>query len=322
MSFLDRIKDGLNSNHLELIILPTNECNFRCKYCYESFDSNTLFPSVEVGIYKLLTLKCPSLRSFHLGWFGGEPLLEKTTVLRVSSKCQEICLDQNVSFMSSMSTNGALLNSDLLAQLGIAGVKRFQISVDGPENFHNETRLTAGGRGSYKRIMRNLGAAKETDIDFRIIIRIHVTSKNFQYIPAFREEMSHRFNDGRFEIMTKHIENLGGDALNYVLDEEKRNTNHSACQGDDSCCYASKLNSFVIMTDGTVGKCTVALKDSVNHIGKINEEGNILVDSEKLGLWTGANWTGDTEALHCPYSKLVKTGKNSDAPIRTKGFDL
>ncbi len=53
-------------------------------------------------------------------------------------------------------------------------------------------------------------------------------------------------------------------------------------------CYASWLNSFVIMPDGTLSKCAVRLYEDINRIGKLNDDGTLTIDG-KLLLWARAS---------------------------------
>lgn len=70
--YLDQIGDS----QLQLTILPTEQCNFRCKYCYESFPDNTMNQEVKDSIIMYLKKNLHHFSSLHISWFGGEPLLE------------------------------------------------------------------------------------------------------------------------------------------------------------------------------------------------------------------------------------------------------
>lgn len=68
-------------------------------------------------------------------------------------------------------------------------------------------------------------------------------------------------------------------------------------------CYASKLNSLLIRADGRIGKCTVALYDDKNIVGKLNEDGTLVLDNEKLLWWARGLFSGDKHELACPLIK-------------------
>ena len=59
---------------LDLILLASEDCNFRCTYCYEDFKRGTMLPSVREGIKRFVEKRAPQLQNLTIGWFGGEPL--------------------------------------------------------------------------------------------------------------------------------------------------------------------------------------------------------------------------------------------------------
>ena len=72
---LREIQTCLDNRELHLILLPTEACNFRCVYCYESFRLKRMEPWVVEGIKRLLSRRAPDLRALSISWFGGEPPL-------------------------------------------------------------------------------------------------------------------------------------------------------------------------------------------------------------------------------------------------------
>jgi uncharacterized protein len=65
----------VRSDVLQLIILPTEQCNFRCVYCYELFDYGLIRQEVVEWIKNLLIARKSSLKYLSVSWFGGEPLI-------------------------------------------------------------------------------------------------------------------------------------------------------------------------------------------------------------------------------------------------------
>ena len=62
------------NNRLELILLSSEDCNFRCKYCYEEFARGTMRPDVRSSVKKLVQSRISEINFLQIGWFGGEPL--------------------------------------------------------------------------------------------------------------------------------------------------------------------------------------------------------------------------------------------------------
>ncbi|MGP6240370.1 radical SAM protein [Cuniculiplasma sp. SKW4] len=96
---------------MNLIILPTEKCNFRCIYCYEDFNIGLMKPEVEEGIKNLLKVRGPELRSLQIGWFGGEPLLEFQIIESIMSYILEsMPKSPYINIMSNITTNGFQLD--------------------------------------------------------------------------------------------------------------------------------------------------------------------------------------------------------------------
>ena len=58
--------------------------------------------------------------------------------------------------------------------------------------------------------------------------------------------------------------------------------------------------TYAIRADGGVAKCTVALRDGRNNIGKLNRDGTMELNAEKAVFWSRGFISGDREALACP----------------------
>lgn len=77
---------------------------------------------------------------------------------------------------------------------------------------------------------------------------------------------------------------------------------------DGYICYAAKPNSLMIRANGTIGKCTVALNDGQNSIGRIKSDGTLDIENEKLRVWMNGFATLSEKTLSCPLSELAKAG--------------
>ncbi|HDG7814594.1 TPA: hypothetical protein PCK03_004752 [Klebsiella quasipneumoniae] len=69
---------------------------------------------------------------------------------------------------------------------------------------------------------------------------------------------------------------------------------------NDYICYAAKLNSFVIRSNGQIAKCTVALNSEVNNIGILKSDGRMDLNKEKLMAWGGALFNSEVSIRACP----------------------
>jgi uncharacterized protein len=224
-----------------------------------------------------------------------------------------------------MTTNAFSLNADTLKRLVSLGVLGYQISLDGTEEIHNHTRVRLNGGGTFQTIWKNLLAAKNSALEFKILIRLHLTPNNLEDIYQLVDQLKNTFGmDKRFSVFFKTIENLGGP--NSGTFETIRGQNKSqvlkqfyhylgdvltATKMDDNglyVCYASQTNSFIIRADGRIGKCTVALNDDRNTVGALNDDGTVTIDSDKMSLWTRGINSQNLIDLKCPFSTMPKKG--------------
>jgi len=69
---------------LDLILLPTEDCNFRCIYCYEKFQKGKMKLEVINAVKRFIKKTVPSLEQLNIIWFGGEPFLASDIIQDIS----------------------------------------------------------------------------------------------------------------------------------------------------------------------------------------------------------------------------------------------
>jgi uncharacterized protein len=308
------VAESFDTHHLELILLPTEQCNFRCTYCYEDFKIGRMERRVIEAIKLLLYARSEDLRSLHLSWFGGEPLLAKDAVLELNNFARELYAEKH--YFSSITTNGFYLNADLFCALLRSGMRHFQISLDGWREDHDVSRPTIRGNGTFDTIWQNLLETKKADSDFAITLRVHISERNCNKIIRLIDQIVAQFGgDSRYSVFLKEIVKLGGPNDSEIIPLSSAQTQdvvssiRQKCSGliqisTDECdahvCYASRLNSFLIRADGRIGKCTVALNDDDNVVGILNNDGAMTLDRKKLMTWAGGLFTRNEKQLGCP----------------------
>lgn len=317
------LADSLSNNKLELIILPTEQCNFRCTYCYEDFELGNMSDEIVNAIIKLLDRRVPNLRALNLSWFGGEPMLALPIIEAISNRADYLCKTSSECVLSGqITTNGSLLSRERFRRLIECKVTHYQITLDGFGVKHDETRKRAGGSGTFNKIWQNLVNMKESNYDFVVKIRTHFHPENihsvFDLITKLNEEIltDKRFhielhplghyggvNDENFRVFSAHEAAKMEKLLNSYLAgtvvegvEEKKEDNH--------LCYAAKANSFVVRADGRISKCTVALNDNRNQVGRLLESGQIELENSKMIPWIQTLTSSDSSHRSCPYSSF------------------
>ncbi|MHB1622528.1 MAG: radical SAM protein, partial [Cuniculiplasma sp.] len=133
---------GNSNQKLKLIIFPTEECNFRCKYCYENFNIGKMKPEVVEGIKNLLFERSKDLNRLDIEWFGGEPLLAYDIIEDLLIYARNLSKKYNFTLESRMTTNASLFSPKLQPKLIGLGITEYQISFDGDREMHDKYRVT------------------------------------------------------------------------------------------------------------------------------------------------------------------------------------
>lgn len=349
-----QIASTITSKMQELILLPTERCNLRCTYCYEDFLIGRMSETTQRGIERLLDRRVPDLKHLRLSWFGGEPLMAKDIVLRISAYARRLALEHGVEFGGGLTTNAYHLDRDLFEALLDQDQTFFQITLDGWGAVHDAVRKFADGRGTFDRIWANLLEMQRSPRPFEVLLRVHVRRENLEDLRKLLSEIGRQFGgDNRFRLDFEHLRNLGGaggetvkdplgrqemaaveselralyrshspksltgeqaneaGALEELLRAAKESGESAGGQrladlalGQPYICYAAKANSLLIRANGRVGKCTVALSDDRNDIGKLNADGTVTIDNAKLRPWLRGITTLDPSELGCPLATL------------------
>jgi len=310
---------------LDLHLLPTEQCNFRCTYCYEDFQIGKMTLPVIKGVKNLLRIRTPELKKLRISWFGGEPMAAFDVVKDISHYAKFLAEKNQCQYHFGMTTNGYLLNPYRFQQLIQAGITSLQISLDGYGATHNITRQRADGGATFQRIWVNLIAMSQTDYQFEVLLRIHVTPENYQSLPELLNQIKLTFmQDKRFKIFIKAIANLGGvngDNLNVLAGESRRKLLNNleamiaehmtiyqlSKNNEPYICYASSQNAWVVRANGTLAKCTVAFDDDRNKIGYLHEDGTMTLEHDKIQLWLRGLLTRDAATVGCPSYNLPTT---------------
>lgn len=207
----------ISSKRLQLTILPTEKCNFRCTYCYEDFAIGRMKAPTIAGINNLIAARA-DLEELSISWFGGEPLLAMSVIREICSFSKQLARERGFSFEGGLTTNAYLLTPEILRELVEFNQNFFQITLDGWGEVHDATRRRADGKGTFDVIWQNLLSARDTDLDFEIVLRIHVTNSNFESLKHLCKEIHSSFGaDRRFRLDFQDVRDLGGEGGDTVV---------------------------------------------------------------------------------------------------------
>jgi len=300
-------KQIVQDNALNLTLIVSRQCNFRCVYCYEEFKDEHMKAETFEGMLNYLkkALKEKLHRAVSISLFGGEPFLPFDSLLAFLKDAKEICDSFEVPITVGATTNFSLVTPDRFDLLAEVNCKFYQVTVDGLSVMHDKRRPNADGSGSYNSVISNLLAAKRSAHDFKIVIRTNFDEEITAHAESFYQYIKQEFDDPRFKIYFINTKKMGGkndDDIDVLEGADIANAfTHLAKIVSDlglqngmsetftlpfqGVCYACKHNSFVIDYDGTVRKCTIDLDNKMNNVGKIEIDGTFNLNHAKHSRW-------------------------------------
>lgn len=293
--------------HFGLTIAPTDGCNFACPYCYEhlNYASMTEETQRHVADYIERSLAEGGFTSMHVTWYGGEPLIPQSlnAIEYLTGRIVAACDKYKVSYSANMISNGYLLSRQVAERLAAWKIALVQITLDGPVDQHNKTRVLKTGVGTFERIVENIKA--NTDL-LRFSIRMNVTRENAGSVADLKNFLREAgiLNDaGRTSFYVSPVRSYTStcrtsecmsNAEFYRLQLEllKNGINDDGCYvvedfpvSKQSVCTAVGEDSFVIGPSGDLYKCWLDLGRKELSVGNIGADAHEL--NAQMSKWMG-----------------------------------
>lgn len=181
---------------LSIIAKPTHDCNLRCKYCY-------IEPSAEKGKMSesLLAQSIEKVSDFaeksHWIWHGGEPLIMGLDFYKIVKDIQDFYKKKGKKFSNGIQTNGTLITSEIINFCKQTKDFFIGMSLDGPEEINNRTRIYPDEKGSFKQVMKAKSLLKGKKVGGGIICvitnqNIYEPEKLYSFFKSIRTNI--KFN--------------------------------------------------------------------------------------------------------------------------------
>lgn len=280
---------------LGLTVLPTHQCNCRCVYCYENFNSDIMSRLVQSNLVEFVKNEISRCTSLSIAWFGGEPLLAMSVIEDLSNHFIDLCRIRKKQYGASITTNGTLLTLETFRILQKCRVYTYQITIDGTKEVHDAQRPLTTGKSSYDLIIDNLLKIKQTIRvnSFKVFLRINLTKSSLDSIDEYIKTIEGLFGDDpRFIIHFNVAGNWGGsrigefldelltqsdnvsdkikcslDKLSYILPTQNIDKSYWGSFHFSPGCDVGFSRHFTIDTDGKVFKCAQTIRDHIPAIG-------------------------------------------------------
>ncbi len=162
-----------------------HDCNLACQYCFAEegeYHGKRALMSYEVGKQALdfLISNSGSRRNLEVDFFGGEPLMNWQVVkdLVAYGREQEKLHDKHFRF--TLTTNGVLLNDDIL-EFANREMSNLVLSIDGRKEVHDAMRPFRGGKGSYDLVVPRFQRAARSRNQMNYYVRGTFTRNNLDF---------------------------------------------------------------------------------------------------------------------------------------------
>ncbi len=156
----------------KITLQVTQDCNFRCKYCIYSEETNNKqrihtqesmsLETAKEAIDFLLTHSIDS-NDINISFYGGEPLLAFDLIKDIVRYADKVFKGKKISH--NMTSNGTLLDEEKIDFL-IEHDFSLMISLDGPKEINDLNRIYPDGSGTYDSAMEKIRLVQEKYPDY------------------------------------------------------------------------------------------------------------------------------------------------------------
>ena len=197
----------------------SHDCNLSCRYCFaqegEYHQQKRELMSYEVGKRALdfLVESSGNRHNLEVDFFGGEPLMNFDVVRRLVEYGRSIEDKNDKKFRFTLTTNGVLLNDDILDYAN-KEMSNLVLSIDGRKEIHDRMRTFRGGQGSYDAIVDKFKKAADSRDQMNYYVRGTFTRNNLD----FSEDVKHLAELGFEQISIEPV--VADPSQDYALREE------------------------------------------------------------------------------------------------------
>lgn len=323
---VNKYKAKFNEDSMTITIAPTLTCNFECVYCYEGKKTGIMTEETEEKLLSYISSKAEKLKRLKITWYGGEPLLAKKVIYRMSKKILEICKQHNILYRSAMITNGSLLVKEDIALLKECKIETVQITLDGPAEIHNARRICKSIENNFEKIINNMNLL--IDGNLHINLRINVDKTNISEMEPLLKYLSEQLSSKKINIGFAAVQACTDACIGVARDcfsiqefsEEyfdlydlvtkygfDAGTKLQYAHPRINYCGADVYHTFVVDPNGFLYKCWHDVGNVRESIGSV-ENIEAALTSSKAAKWLFSDATNNDECKLCKVLPLCMGG--------------
>lgn len=301
------------SRRQNIIVYPTQDCNLKCWYCYESHVPNTrMSEKVMENIIKFITLKLKenAFDELFVTFFGGEPLTDFNRIaFPLCVKLKGLVEKEGKTFSCFFVTNASLIQEDTIEKFKIIK-PRLQITLDGNKERHNKVRIWKKTEApTYEHIMWAIHRlAEEIDEDYFITFRINYdndTLKGLLDVLNDIKDIQPQKLYVHFERVWQTIGSAGSEQKEEIKKIMLEFVKHGFCvdqgrfNGFPYACPSDAKSTIVVNYDGTIHKCNGRTLSKQTQYGILHDDGTLTLDEDLLSMRLSRSTFEHKECLAC-----------------------
>ena len=195
-----------------------HDCNLACRYCFAEegeYHGRRALMSFEVGKKALdfLIANSGSRRNLEVDFFGGEPLMNWQVVKDLVKYGREQEKLHNKKFRFTLTTNGVLLNDDIM-EFANREMDNVVLSIDGRKEVHDYMRPFRNGKGSYDFIIDKFKKFADSRNQQKYYVRGTFTHHNLD----FSKDIFHLADEGFEQISVEPV--VAPETEDYAITKE------------------------------------------------------------------------------------------------------
>ncbi len=272
------------SQTMKVVILPTTDCNARCKYCI-GYKNKRINMSMETAndVVNYIVHQSEKYKSIRLDWYGGEPLMEKDIISYICKEINRLLPEKEYS--SVITTNLSLFDEKTLEEAkNIWHVKKINITIDGfEENHNNKKNYLNSNLNGYKHTLQCIKNILENEIN--VFCRFNIDRNNINELSIVLEDLKKFYNHKQFYFFVSplrgedsHSEFYETSEYNDLFYETGKLLIEKGFKNEiDSfvprvalgLCLAKSRNCFVIGPNGLLYRCNLDDLKIENSTGNV-----------------------------------------------------
>ena len=283
--------------NLGLTIAPTLDCNFRCKYCFETHPKGKMTPETQAALVNFVESRLAQAKNFSVTWYGGEPLLAKEIVYSLSEKFLELCKKFSVAYDAFIVTNASLLEDSDVELFKKYKINGAQITIDGPKEIHDSRRRSVNKESTFDKLIDRANLLLNENLS--VIVRINIDKENIAHVDELLDTLAEKIDRrealkidfGQVSPFTDICKSIESDCYNNAQFADIMlplygkvlahgfNVNKMAAYPSPrvNFCCVDYVNSFVVDNHGELYRCW-------NHVGNLKMSSGNVNDGDGLIL--------------------------------------